>query len=98
MQPRNLNISELLKLLVFQINPKGEAPMYKKGLNALAFAWGTVPYEQNPQQMTLTSEFHSESALEWASTRSARPLSDDADEGNRAIKLANVDATTRLSL
>jgi hypothetical protein len=40
MQPRNLNISELLKLLVFQINPKGEAPMYKNGLNALAFAWG----------------------------------------------------------
>jgi hypothetical protein len=29
MQPRNLNISEPLKLLVFQINPKGEAPMYK---------------------------------------------------------------------
>jgi quercetin dioxygenase-like cupin family protein len=29
MQARNLNASEPLKLLVFQITPKGEAPMYK---------------------------------------------------------------------
>jgi hypothetical protein len=36
--------------------------------------------------------------LERAGSRSAWSLSDDADEGNRAVKLASVDATKRLRL